>query len=53
MLCGAGFETPAEALFLNKKLLVIPMKTQFEQKCNAQALKEMGVTVVKKLSYKY
>ncbi len=26
VLCGAGFETPAEALYLNKKLLVIPMK---------------------------
>src|SRR5690606_20591105 len=25
ILCGAGFETPAEALFLNKKLMVIPM----------------------------
>jgi uncharacterized protein (TIGR00661 family) len=24
VLCGAGFETPAEALFMKKKLLVIP-----------------------------
>ena len=53
VLCGAGFETPAEALFLQKKLLVIPMKTQFEQKCNAAALNEMGVLVLKKLSMKY
>lgn len=47
VICGAGFETPAEALFLRKKLLVVPMKGQFEQMCNAAALKDMGVTVVK------
>lgn len=49
VLCGAGFETPAEALFLQKKLMVIPMKGQYEQQCNAAALKEMGVPVLKKL----
>ncbi|MDT7832022.1 glycosyltransferase family protein [Flavobacteriaceae bacterium S356] len=53
VLCGAGFETPAEALFLKKKLLVIPMKAQFEQKCNAKVLEEMGVLVIKKLSLKH
>ena len=52
ILCGAGFETPAEALFMNKKLLVVPMKSQYEQHCNAAALKEMGVPVLKKLSEK-
>ena len=49
VLCGAGFETPAEALFLEKKLMVIPMKGQYEQQCNAAALKKMGVPVLKKL----
>ncbi len=49
VLCGAGFETPAEALFLNKKLLVIPMKNQYEQQCNAETLKMMGVSVLNKL----
>lgn len=49
VLCGAGFETPAEALYLDKKLLVIPMKNQYEQQCNAAALKKMGVKVLKKL----
>ncbi|MEQ1624158.1 MAG: glycosyltransferase family protein [Sediminibacterium sp.] len=53
MLCGAGFETPAEALFLKKKLLVIPMKGQYEQHCNAAALKEMGVPVIKSLKQKH
>lgn len=46
VLCGAGFETPAEALFLNKKLIVVPMKGQYEQQCNAQALREMGLAVI-------
>jgi uncharacterized protein (TIGR00661 family) len=49
VFCGAGFETPAEALFLKKKLMVIPMKGQYEQQCNAAALKKMGVPVLKKL----
>lgn len=53
ILCGAGFETPAEALFLKKKLLVIPMKGQYEQQCNAAALKEMGVPVIKSLKPKH
>ena len=52
ILCGAGFETPAEALFLKKKLLVIPMKGQYEQQCNAAALKTMGVPVLKNLKTK-
>jgi uncharacterized protein (TIGR00661 family) len=53
VLCGAGFETPSEALFLGKKLLVIPMKNQYEQKCNAEALKTMGVPVLKSLKKKH
>ncbi len=53
ILCGAGFETPAEALFLKKKLMVIPMIGQYEQQCNAAALKEMGVPVVKTLKKKH
>lgn len=53
ILCGAGFETPAEALFLKKKLMVIPMKGQFEQQCNAAALKELGVPVIKSLKKKH
>ena len=50
VLCGAGFETPAEALYLKKKLLVIPMKNQYEQQCNAVALQNMGVSVIHKLN---
>ncbi len=43
LLSGGGFEAPAEALFLGKRMLVIPMKDQFEQKCNAEALKPYGI----------
>lgn len=50
VLCGAGFETPSEALYLKKKLMVIPIRNQYEQQCNALALKEMGVSVIKKLN---
>jgi uncharacterized protein (TIGR00661 family) len=52
ILCGAGFETPAEALFMKKKLMVIPMKGQYEQQCNAAALKDMSVPVLKNLKRK-
>src|ERR1044071_4477510 len=52
VLCGAGFETPAEVLHMNKKLLVVPMKSQCEQHCNAAALKQLGVPVLKKVKKK-
>jgi uncharacterized protein (TIGR00661 family) len=51
VLCGAGFETPSEALFLKKKLMVIPMKNQYEQQCNAASLKKMGVPVIYDLNH--
>lgn len=46
IITGGGFETPAEALYLGKKLLAIPIRGQYEQHCNAAALKLMGVTVL-------
>jgi uncharacterized protein (TIGR00661 family) len=49
VLCGAGFETPAEVLYLNKKLAVIPMIGQYEQQCNAAALEQMGILVLSSL----
>jgi uncharacterized protein (TIGR00661 family) len=53
VITAAGFSTTADALYLKKKLLVIPQKNQFEQKCNAFALKKMGVPIIKKLKKKY
>lgn len=46
IITGGGFETPAEALFLRKKILSIPIQKHYEQECNAAALNKMGVPVV-------
>jgi uncharacterized protein (TIGR00661 family) len=46
LICTAGFEGPAEAIFMGKKLCVIPMKKQYEQYCNAAYLKSMGIKVL-------
>ncbi|HEV2354207.1 MAG TPA: glycosyltransferase family protein [Puia sp.] len=46
ILTGAGFETPAEALYLGKKLMVMPIRGQYEQSCNAAALAKMGIPVL-------
>jgi uncharacterized protein (TIGR00661 family) len=46
LLSTAGFEGPAEAIFMGKKLCVIPMKKQYEQYCNAAYLKSMGIKVL-------
>lgn len=46
IITGGGFETPAEALYLKKKILSIPILNHYEQECNAAALKKMGVPVV-------
>lgn len=49
ILTGGGFETPAEALFLNKKILSIPIQNHYEQECNAAALKLLGVPILNKV----
>ena len=53
VLCGAGFETPAETLYLGKQLLVLPMKQQYEQQCNAAALAKLGVPVIRSFKPKH
>ena len=53
ILTGAGFETPAEALYLGKKLMVIPIRGQYEQSCNAAALERMGVPVLSALDDRF
>ena len=49
IITAGGFETPAEALYLKKKLLSIPILNHFEQECNAAALQRLGVKVIKKI----
>lgn len=46
IITGGGFETPAEALYLKKKVLSIPILNHYEQECNAAALHQLGVPVV-------
>jgi len=50
LITGGGFETPAEALYLGKKLLTIPIGSQYEQQCNAAALEQLGVCKLDRLS---
>ena len=52
VICGAGFELPAEALYLKKKLLVIPYSNHYEQHCNAEAVKRLGARVLYSLGQK-
>lgn len=47
IITAGGFQTISEALFLHKKLMVIPMKGQPEQKANASILKKMNIPVAK------
>lgn len=49
IITGGGFETPAEALYLGKKLMCIPIQGQYEQKCNAKAAMSFGVSVIEKI----
>ncbi len=49
VITAGGFETSAETLFLGKKLLVVPMRGQYEQACNAEALRRMGVAVLEEI----
>jgi len=53
VITGAGFETPAEALYLGKQLLCLPIRGQYEQLCNAAALKDFGVTIIDKISHDF
>lgn len=50
ILTGGGFETPAEAKFLGKKVFSIPIKGQYEQQCNAAALARLHCPVASHLS---
>jgi hypothetical protein len=49
VLTGGGFETPAEAMYMGKKIMSIPIQKQYEQQCNAEALRLLGYPVFEKL----
>ncbi len=50
VITAGGFQTISEALYLGKKLFVIPIKKQFEQNSNAKILEQMGVDTCKELN---
>lgn len=49
VITGGGFETPAEALSLHKKLLIVPIRGQYEQQYNVAALEKLGVRCLKQI----
>ena len=53
VITGAGFETPAEALYLEKKLMCLPIIGQYEQLCNAAALERFRVPIIDKIDAKF
>jgi uncharacterized protein (TIGR00661 family) len=50
VITAAGFQTVSEALYLGKKLFVIPIKKQSEQISNARELAAMGVRTSDRLN---
>lgn len=42
-IINAGFELPAELIYLGKRFLAIPQTNQYEQECNAAALELIGI----------
>jgi len=53
LITAGGFEAPTEAIFLQKKVMVIPMKGQYEQLCNAEGAKIAGCTIVNDLAVNF
>lgn len=53
LITNAGFESPAEAMYLRKKVLAIPMRNQYEQQCNAAALQLIGCTVFHQINEQF
>ena len=50
VITAAGFQTVSEALYLGKKLFVVPIKKQSEQISNARELAAMGVRTSDRLN---
>jgi uncharacterized protein (TIGR00661 family) len=49
IVTGGGFETPAEAIHLGKKMISVPIRAQYEQVCNAAALEQLGIACLQKI----
>ena len=46
VIANAGFQTTSEVIYLGKRLLAIPVSGQYEQLCNAKALKDFGINTL-------
>ena len=46
LICGGGFEAPAEAMHHGKHLVVCPIQGQYEQQANAECARLEGVGVI-------
>jgi predicted glycosyltransferase len=53
IICGAGFETPAEAIHLGKKMMTIPISGQYEQQCNAAGLEKLGIRCLPAIDHNF
>ena len=53
LITGGGFETPAEALHLGKKIMTVPITKHYEQQCNSVALGQLGVTTLRKIDREF
>lgn len=45
LVCTAGFESVCEAAYLGKPVMMVPLKGQFEQYCNARDAQRIGVGI--------
>jgi uncharacterized protein (TIGR00661 family) len=48
LITNAGFQLPAEALFIGKKILCKPLEGQPEQEHNAKILNDLGYATISK-----
>ncbi len=46
IITAAGFGLTTEALYLGKPLVVLPMRNQYEQQCNAVGLAHLGIPII-------
>lgn len=51
LITGGGFEAPAEALYLGKRVLCVPIAGQYEQLANAVAAEKLGATYLVRLDH--
>jgi uncharacterized protein (TIGR00661 family) len=51
LITGGGFEAPAEALYLGKRVLCVPIAGQYEQLANSVAAVRIGATYLVRLDH--